>query len=393
MGYRYGVLGGGRQGTAAAYDMAKFGDADSVVVGDLNLDAAREAAQRINTLLGREIARGVQVDVTDEDQLVAVLTEIDSFLSAVPYWNNPFIAKAAIKAKASMCDLGGNTPLVFEQLKLSPEAEKAGISMIPDCGQVPGMGNSLAAYAIGLLDKPEDLLIWDGGIAQKPRPPFNYYLTFNIVGLTNEYYGTTNFIRDGKIVELPTFTEDEYETVQFPEPIGTLEAFVAGGGTSTAPWTYQGKLRTYQNKTLRYPGHFRQWKTLMDVGLLEEEPVDLGNGLKVSPRHLLHTIFEPKLARQAEDRDMVIVRIKCLGEKEGKRAEALVEVIDYFDENTGFTAMERTTGWHGSIVAILMAQGMTPRGANPVEVAVTGDLFVREMKKRGIPFREEITFL
>lgn len=393
MGYRYGVLGGGRQGTAAAYDMAKFGDADSVVIADINLEAAQKSAARVNNLLGRNIAKGVQVDVTDEGQLVAVLEEIDSFLSAVPYWNNPFIAKAAIKGKASMCDLGGNTPLVFEQLKLDPEAKEAGISMIPDCGQVPGMGNSLAAYAIGLMDKPEDILIWDGGIAQKPRPPFNYYLTFNIVGLTNEYYGTTNFIRDGKIVELPTFTEDEYETVEFPEPIGTLEAFVAGGGTSTAPWTFQGKLRTYQNKTLRYPGHFQQWKTLMDVGLLEEEPVDLGNGIKVSPRHLLHTVFEPKLARQPQDRDMVIVRIKCLGEKDGRRAQALVEVIDYFDEETGFTAMERTTGWHGSIVAILMAQGMTPRGAKPVEVAVAGDLFVREMKKRGIPFREEITLL
>ncbi len=393
MGYRYGVLGGGRQGTAAAYDMAKFGDAESVVIGDINLKAARRAAARVNKLLGREIARGVQVDVTNEGQLVAVLEGIDSFLSAVPYWNNPLIAKAAIKGKASMCDLGGNTPLVFEQLKLDPKAREAGISMIPDCGQVPGMGNSLAAYAMGLLDKPEDVLIWDGGIAQNPRPPFNYYLTFNIAGLTNEYYGTTNFIRDGKNVELPTFTEDEYETVEFPQPIGTLEAFVAGGGTSTAPWTYEGKLRTYQNKTLRYPGHFLQWKTLMDVGMLEEEPVDLGNGVKVSPRHVLHTVFEPKMRPLPQDKDLVIVRVKCLGEKEGQRAEALVEVIDYFDEETGFTAMERTTGWHGSIIAILMARGATPRGAKPVEVAVPGHLFVKEMKQRGIPLTEKITTL
>lgn len=391
MGYRYGVLGGGRQGTAAAYDMARFGEADEVVIGDMNPEAARRAADRVNALLGRDVARGVKVDVTREGELVELLEGLDSFLSAVPYWLNPQIAKAAIKGRASMCDLGGNTPLVFEQLKLDPRAKEAGISMIPDCGQVPGMGNSLAAYAMSLLDKPEDVFIWDGGIAQTPRPPFNYYLTFNIVGLTNEYYGTANFIRDGKIVELPTFTEDEYERVEFPAPIGTLEAFVAGGGTSTAPWTYQGKIRTYQNKTLRYPGHFRQWKTLMDAGMLEEEPVDLGDGLKVSPRHVLHTVLEPKMQPLPDDKDLVIVRVKCLGEKDGQKAEAFVEVMDYFDETTGFTAMERTTGWHGSIVAILMARGETPRGAKPVEVAVPGGLFVSEMRKRGIPLTVKLT--
>ncbi len=393
MSLRYAVLGAGRQGTAAAYDMAKFGDAELVKVGDVNLDAAEKSAARVNQLLGREIARPVKVDVTDEAGLVAALEDVDAFLSAVPYWFNPGIARAAIKARASMCDLGGNTGLVFEQLKLDREAEAAGISMVPDCGQVPGMGTSLAAYAISFFDQPEEIYIWDGGIAQKPRPPFNYYLTFNIAGLTNEYYGTTHFLRDGKIVEMPLFTEEEYELVDFPEPIGTLEAFVTAGGTSTAPWTYEGKLKTYQNKTLRYRGHFQQWKTLIDIGFLEEEPVELGGGVKVSPRHVLHTLFEPKLAPQPGDKDLVIIRIRGTGIKDGRKAEVVLDVIDYFDEATGFTAMERTTGWHASIVAILMAKGITPRGAKPVEIAVPGPLFAGEMEKRGLPLEERFSYL
>src|SRR5690606_41758936 len=32
------------------------------------------------------------------------------------------------------CDLGGNTAIVFDQLKLDDEATKRGISVIPDCG-------------------------------------------------------------------------------------------------------------------------------------------------------------------------------------------------------------------------------------------------------------------
>ncbi|MEW5784490.1 MAG: saccharopine dehydrogenase C-terminal domain-containing protein [Bacillota bacterium] len=393
MSYRYAVLGAGRQGTAAAYDMAKFGDASQVRIGDADLAAAEKSAARVNRLLQRDVAAPARVDVTDEAALVDFLRGTDAFLSAVPYWFNPGIARAAVKARASMCDLGGNTGLVFEQLKLDQAAADAGISLVPDCGQVPGMGNSLAAYAVSFFDRPEDILIWDGGIAQKPRPPFNYYLTFNIAGLTNEYYGTTHFLRDGKIVEMPLFTEAEYELVEFPEPIGTLEAFVAGGGTSTAPWTYEGKLKTYQNKTLRYPGHFRQWKTLIDIGFLEEEPVDFGGGVKLSPRHVLHTLFDPKLAPRPDDKDLVILRIKGRGDKEGRRAEVVLDVIDYFDEATGFTAMERTTGWHAAIVAILMAKGVTPRGARPVEKAVPGPLFAAEMKKRGIPLKETFTWL
>ena len=34
MGYIYAVVGAGRQGTAAAYDMAKHGDAEKVLIGD-----------------------------------------------------------------------------------------------------------------------------------------------------------------------------------------------------------------------------------------------------------------------------------------------------------------------------------------------------------------------
>ena len=31
----------------------------------------------------------------------------------------------------------------------------------------------------------------------------------------------------------------------------------AGGGTSTMPWTFEGRLKTLWNKTLRWPGHFQ----------------------------------------------------------------------------------------------------------------------------------------
>ena len=125
------------------------------------------------------------------------------------------------------------------------------------------MGTSPSVYAMSLLDETDEILMWDGGNPLYPQPPFNYILTFNIAGLTNEYYGVAHFIRNGQRVEVPTFLSEDYETVEFPEPIGRMEAFVAGGDTSTTPWTFDGKLKTLWNKTLRWPGHFAEWQAYM----------------------------------------------------------------------------------------------------------------------------------
>jgi lysine 6-dehydrogenase len=390
MSFTYAVLGGGRQGTSAAYDMAKYGDAKQVLIADLSLESAEKSAARVNKLNGKEIASAYQLDVTDHAKLTAFLTQVDSFLSAVPYWNNPGITRAAIEARACMTDLGGNTDLVREQLKLSPQARQAGIAMIPDCGQVPGMASTLTAYAMTLLDQTDEVMIWDGGNPMHPKPPFNYILTFNIAGLTNEYYGVANFILDGKIVQVSTFRDQDYETVEFPEPIGKMEAFVAGGGTSTMPWTYEGKLKTLWNKTLRWPGHFAQWKAYMEAGLLEEELVDV-QGVKVSPRQVLHTLLDPKLRAKPGEADLVIVRVLAKGKKDHLKAQVVLDLIDRYDETTGFTAMERTTGWDGSIKTIMNAQGLTPRGVNPAESAVPGAMYVAELRRRGFWLSETLT--
>jgi len=61
--YRYAVLGSGRQGTAAAYDLARFGDADYLLLADQSLSQAERAAARVNQLAGRAVAHAQQVEV------------------------------------------------------------------------------------------------------------------------------------------------------------------------------------------------------------------------------------------------------------------------------------------------------------------------------------------
>src|SRR5439155_435374 len=71
--------------------------------------------------------------------------------------------------------------------------------------------------------------------------------------------------------------------VTFPPPVGQLEAFHTGGGISTLPWTYEGKVRTMEYKTLRYPGHIGIMRPIRELGLLDLTPVKV-KGQDIVPR-------------------------------------------------------------------------------------------------------------
>jgi len=386
MEFTYAILGAGRQGVAAAYDLAHRGDARQVILADLSLDTAQRAAQRINHLLGRDVAIAVSVDVTDPTSVQNILAGVDGVVSAVPYYYNLALTHLAIQAGAHMVDLGGNTGIVRQQHALDAEARAAGVSIIPDCGQVPGMGTSLILYTMSLLDTAVDVFMWDGGLPQNPQPPYNYLLTFHIAGLTNEYAEPGLFLRDWKIIEVDPMTE--LETVEFPAPIGSLEAFVAGGGTSTMPFNFEGKLRTLQNLTLRWPGHYQQLRAYWDLGLWDLEPLRVGDQMVV-PRDVFHALFEPKVTFPGE-KDLVLIRVKVIGEKDGAPAQAILDLTDYYDTATGFTAMERTTGWDAAIILAMAARGQTPRGAGGVETFVPSALFVDELRHRDFQITQRI---
>ncbi|WP_374689803.1 saccharopine dehydrogenase NADP-binding domain-containing protein, partial [Promineifilum sp.] len=159
MPHRYAILGSGRQGTATAYDLAVHGDAEYILLADLDPAAAERAAERVNRLAGQPVAASAARNVRDGDAVVDLLRahRIAAFVSGVPYFFNLDLARAAVRAGASMADFGGNTDQTRAQLALDAEARAAGITLTPDCGQVPGLGNSLCAYTMSLFDEARDL--------------------------------------------------------------------------------------------------------------------------------------------------------------------------------------------------------------------------------------------
>jgi lysine 6-dehydrogenase len=382
MSYNYAIIGSGRQGTASAYDLALLGEANRIFMVDIDRQQSEQAAQRINQLMGHPFAEAKILDASNKEEVITFLRDhrIDAFVGATPYFFNYGLTEAAIAAGAGMTDMGGNSDIVLQQLELSPQAASAGVTIVPDCGQAPGMGTSLILYAMEQLDEPQDVYMWDCGLPTDPEPPWNYKLTFNIEGLTNEYFGDCIFIRDGKTVAVPVL--EEYETLDFPEPIGTLEAFTTSGGLTSVARSFAGSLRTLQNKTLRYPGHFAQIKLIQRLGLLDLDPIDV-DGQQVIPRHVLHTLWDPKIRASEDTRDFVLIHILARGFKDGKEMEVQLDFLHHYDEETGFTAMEQGTGWHTSIITAAIARGEIPRGVIPVERAMTGSAYVDQASQRG----------
>lgn len=393
MSFRYLILGSGRQGTACAYDLARFGEADRIILVDASREFAQKAVERLRRLLSpsnKTQLEAVSVSVQNHSELVNVMRGAAAVMSAVPYYFNPLAAKAAIEAVVPMCDLGGDIQIVQEERRLSDAAKAAGISIIPDCGLAPGMNNLLAVYGMEQLDETTSVRIRCGGLPQTPRPPLGYRLVFNLEGMLNNYFGKAFVLRNGNVTEIKSFTE--LEEIRFPKPLGKCEAFVTAGATSTCPWTFEGRLESYDYKTVRYPGHYEKIALLCELGFLDQRPVTV-KGTPIVPRDLFVKVVGDKIAFP-EDRDLVVLRVICRGKKNKRPAELVLDLLEFYDPATGFSAMERTTGFSTGIVAAMLARGeIKDKGVVPLETAVPAGPFVKELYRRGMVVKEKMVYL
>ncbi|HEX8255597.1 MAG TPA: saccharopine dehydrogenase C-terminal domain-containing protein [Thermoanaerobaculia bacterium] len=365
------VLGAGRMGLGAVHDLVSQSDVDGVTVADYELSKAEAIASRY-----RGKVTAAQIDCNDHGAVVELMRGHASAISCVNYWLNERLAKAAIEAGTHFCDLGGNNDVVDAELALDSEARGKGLNIVPDCGLAPGMVAVLAAHGAEQFETLDSIHIRVGGLPQTPKPPLDYQMVFSVEGLINEYVEPARVIRDGKVVTVDSMTE--LETLDFPEPFGTMEAFQTSGGTSTLVETFLGKVRDLDYKTIRYPGHCAKFKTMMDLGLCSSKPIDV-DGVSIKPRRVLGDLLVANLPH--DEPDVVLVRVEFRGG--GKRLR--YDIIDRQDPETGLSAMMRTTAFPASIVALMMARNQTTsKGALPQERCIPPQLFMDELAKRNI---------
>ncbi|MCB0281936.1 MAG: saccharopine dehydrogenase NADP-binding domain-containing protein [Calditrichae bacterium] len=375
------ILGAGRMAYGLVFDFLKNDSISKIII----IDQSQEALKEISGFFKSGKIEIKQLKADDLYGLKPLFKEAKGVISAVPYDYNVDLTELAISEGCHFVDLGGNNAVVEKQFRLAEKAKAAAVGIIPDCGLAPGMTSVIAAHAMDQLARIDDVKIRVGGLPLSPQTPLNYKLVFSVHGLINEYIEPAIILEDGHIKTVESMTG--LETLEFPSPFGTLEAFYTSGGTSTLPLTFENKVINLDYKTIRYPGHAHLMKAMIDIGFTDKKAEFDYNGNKYNTRDVFEAMLNSTL--QYESEDVVLIRVTATGQKEGKEKTITLQAIEYADKKNNLTAMMRTTAFPAAIILqMLMENKIKDRGVLRQEQAVPGFDFIVELEKRRIFFNE-----
>lgn len=370
------VLGAGMMGRAIAYDLDKYSNFDEILIGDRDAQMRSSAAR----FLKNTHATVIGLDVNRRETLKQHFKKTDVVISAVPYRYNLGLATLAIQSHTHFIDLGGNNTIVEQQRRLFSKAKNNKVLIIPDSGLAPGLVSIITRDIVDNMDTIDFVKLRVGGLPRYPQPPFKYQIVFSPYGLINEYVEDAIILDHGRIITKKSMTA--LETVKFPKPFGTMEAFLTSGGCSTLPMTYKKKIQYLDYKTIRYPGHCEKINAILDLGLASEEKI-LCAGQKIAPRDVLATLLEKHIPTTGED--VVLLKVFSQGTQHGKKQTRDYLLIDNYDKINSITAMMRTTGYPVSITAQMIEEGiLTTPGVFCPEEIIPPQQFFTQLKKRGI---------
>lgn len=293
------VLGAGKIGSLITCLLAGCEDYE-VYLGNLDLEAADKLVKTLNLTN----ATTVRVDARNETQLVEAITKsgAHAVISSLPYYCNPLVADVAARLGVHYFDLTEDVEVTNHVKKIS---ENKSTVFMPQCGLAPGF-ISIAAHAVmEHFEEIHTVKMRVGALPVNPNNALKYSLTWSTDGLINEYGNLCYGIKDSELTTLHPL--EGYETITLD---GVLyEAFNTSGGLGTLADTYAGKVRDMNYKTMRYPGHCKQIKLLMEDLKLNQD------------RDTLKRILESAIPKTLQD--VVLIYVAVNGLKEG----------DLFEEN------------------------------------------------------------
>jgi saccharopine dehydrogenase-like NADP-dependent oxidoreductase len=340
------LIGAGKIGQVAADLLAGSGDYD-VTLADRDA-AALQAVKRVRTLA---------LDVSDPKALAGALDGQWAVLSAAPFHLTIQIAQAARAAGVHYLDL---TEDVASTQQIRALAEGATSAFIPQCGLAPGFISIVAADLAARFDRLDTVRMRVGALPAYPSNALNYNLTWSTEGVINEYIEPCEAIVDGRRVTVPALEEREEFSLD-----GVLyEAFNTSGGLGTLCETLEGKVRTLNYRTIRYPGHAAIMKALLhDLRLADR-------------RDVLKDILENAVPSTLQD--VVIIFVTVAGWREGRLVQETYARKVYAAAIGGEvrSAIQITTASSLAAMLDLLAQGKLPQAGFVRQEDVKLDAFL-----------------
>ena len=377
------ILGGGLMGPAAAYNAMIDPEVTQVTLADVSQAQLDLCADMLGGKPGADKVTFTQLDLNNLDASASLMANFDAAVAALPRPVNILAIKAALQAGLPLVDLAQTPPNVL--LQMEEEISETGRLIILGCGVEPGLTEIMARHLAEKMDRVDELHILCGGIPEEPAPPLGYKIVFGGRQMPLHELDS-EIVRDGKIELVPRYSG--VEPVIF-SGVGQCEAWHEG----FKPWILDipalKDIKLGTQKTVRWPGYAEKITVLKEMGLLSLDPVQI-DGVSVIPKHLVDAVLYPQVKLEVGERDITCFRVTLIGEKDGKPCTYKAEMVDRYDEETGFTSMARTTAMTGAIVARMVGKGMIKAGDQPFvtpEKVITGPLvdhLMAELEVAGI---------
>ncbi len=324
------IIGAGKIGTAIATMLVASGDYRVTIT-----DRSETQLAKVDKHLQVETQ---VVDVSDHAGLVEVLKGKFAVLSAAPYDLTVRVAEAALEAGVHYFDL---TEDVASTKRVEELANGAKTAFMPQSGLAPGFISIAANDLAKKFDKLDVVRMRVGALPQYPSNALNYNITWSVEGLINEYIEPCEAIVEGKLISVPALEECE----EFSLDGVRYEAFNTSRGLGTLANSLEGKVRTMNYRSIRYPGHQTLMKALMsDLNLKNR-------------RDVLIDIFENALP--ATMQDVVVIFVTVSGWRDGKYVQESYANKVYAAEVAGksMSAIQIVTSAGVSAVLDLLANG------------------------------------
>ncbi len=371
------VLGGaGAMGRITVRTLTEYDDVDQITLADYNEARAHDVA---NVLQSSKV-RVQQIDVTNSQQLDALLRGADVVLSAVEYIFNQSILKACIRQKVHYADLGGLFHMSRTLLAMHDEVEAAGITAVLGMGGTPGITNLLARMAVDKLERVDSIKVQLGcGDATPSTAPL--IAPYSIRTVLDEFTKPPQVFERGAWVAQEPLTGQE--ELVFPEPVGRATAvYSLHSECATFPASFQDKGIEYVSFKIAFPNDFlTKLKFLVDLGFGSNELISV-QGVKVSPREVLARLLETAPTEEVEPQDCDVLRIVATGVAHGKQLEVTNQVVVRPYRRWGIGAGALDTGTPLAIVGRMLGRGEVTRpGAFGPEMCVPTEAFFREAAK------------
>ena len=328
------IIGAGKIGSVVARMLAGSGDWDVAIVD--------RAAAAFDLLEPHPNLKPHVADIEDSARLLDLLNGAFAVLSAAPFHMTTRVAEAA---KAAGCHYFDLTEDVASTRRIKTLAAAATSAFMPQCGLAPGFISIVAADLIQRFDNLDTVKLRVGALPQYPSNALNYNLTWSTDGVINEYCEPCEAIVDGVKREVPPLGERE----EFSLDGVTYEAFNTSGGLGTLAETLDGRVRHLTYKTIRYPGHARIMKALLnDLRLRDRREV-----LKDILEHAVPTTLQ----------DVVIVFVTVSGTRGGRLEQETYAHKIYSREVGGrvLSAIQITTASGICAVLELVAERALPQ--------------------------------